>query len=159
MLGDLEVLIESKGAVIDIGPMPTISADPTQMRQMFQNLLANAMKFQGEGAVAQVVIRAEPATCGGRPGWRITVRDNGIGFEQHHAERIFAPFQRLHGRSEFGGSGIGLAIVRRIVERHGGTITAQSALGQGAVFNILIPAEIGSPVGEETGMPAVESPA
>ena len=159
VMGDLEVLIESKGAVIDIGPMPTISADPTQMRQMFQNLLANAMKFQGEGAVAQVVIRAESAPCAGRPGWRITVRDNGIGFEQHHAERIFAPFQRLHGRSEFGGSGIGLAIVRRIVERHGGTITAQSAPGQGATFNIVIPAEIGSPVGDESGMPVHEDPA
>ncbi len=159
VLGDLEVLIESKGAVVDVGPMPTISADPTQMRQVFQNLLANAMKFQGEGAVAQVVIRAESASCGGRPGWRITVRDNGIGFEQHHAERIFAPFQRLHGRSEFGGSGIGLAIVRRIVERHGGTITAQSAPGQGATFIILIPAESGSPVAEEPGTPGVESPA
>jgi signal transduction histidine kinase len=141
VLGDLEVLIESKGAVIDVGALPTIQADPTQLRQVFQNLLANAMKFQGEGAVPHVAIRAEQATCGGLPGWRLTVRDNGIGFDQQHAEKIFAPFQRLHGRSEFGGSGIGLAIVRRIVERHSGTITAESSPGQGAVFTILLPAE------------------
>jgi len=141
VLGDLEVLIESKGAVVDIGDLPTIQADPTQLRQVFQNLLANAMKFQGEGAVPHVAIRAEQAACGASPGWRITVRDNGIGFEQQHAERIFAPFQRLHGRSEFGGSGIGLAIVRRIVERHGGTIVAESSVGHGALFSILVPAE------------------
>jgi len=141
VLGDLEVLIESKGAVIDVGDLPTIQADPTQLRQVFQNLIANALKFQGEGAVPHVAIRAEPAACGALPGWKITVRDNGIGFEQQHADRIFAPFQRLHGRSEFGGSGIGLAIVRRIVERHGGTIAAESSLGHGAAFLITVPAE------------------
>lgn len=141
VLGDLEVLIESKGAVVDVGSLPTIQADPTQLRQVFQNLLANAMKFQGEGAVPHVAIRSEAAQCSGVPGWRITFRDNGIGFEQQHAERIFAPFQRLHGRSEFGGSGIGLAIVRRIVERHGGTITAEGNPGQGALFSILLPTE------------------
>jgi signal transduction histidine kinase len=141
VLGDLEVLIESKGAVVDVGSLPTIQADPTQLRQVFQNLIANAMKFQGDGAVPHVVIRADPATCQGLAGWKLTVRDNGIGFEQAHAERIFAPFQRLHGRSEFGGSGIGLAIVRRIVERHNGTIVAEGNPGHGAVFTILLPAE------------------
>jgi light-regulated signal transduction histidine kinase (bacteriophytochrome) len=141
VLGDLEVLMECTGAVVDVGELPTIQADPTQLRQVFQNLIANALKFQGEGAVPHVVIRAQPATCAGSPGWRIVVSDNGIGFEQQHAERIFAPFQRLHGRGEFGGSGMGLAIVRRIVERHNGTITAESAPGQGAVFTILLPAE------------------
>ena len=141
VLGDLEVLIESKGAVVDVGDLPTIQADPTQVRQVFQNLLANAMKFQGDGAVPHVVIRAEQAICSGSPGWKLTVRDNGIGFEQQHAERIFAPFQRLHGRSEFGGSGIGLAIVRRIVERHKGTIVADGTPGQGAVFTVVLPAD------------------
>jgi signal transduction histidine kinase len=141
VLGDLEVLIESKGAVVDVATLPTIQADPTQLRQVFQNLIANAMKFQGDGAVPHVVLRAEPAPCGGSSGWRLTVRDNGIGFEQQHAERIFAPFQRLHGRSEFGGSGIGLAIVRRIVERHNGTIQADGTPGRGATFTILLPAE------------------
>ena len=141
VLTDLEVLIESKGAVVDVGDMPTLQADPTQIRQVFQNLIANAMKFQGDGAVPHVVIRAEQATCSGTPGWKVTVKDNGIGFEQQHAERIFAPFQRLHGRSEFGGSGIGLAIVRRIVERHSGTIQAESSPGHGALFTILLPAE------------------
>ena len=141
VLGDLEVLIESKGAVVDLGAMPTLQADPTQLRQVFQNLIANAMKFQGDGAVPHVVIRADAAICSGSPGWKLTVKDNGIGFEQQHAERIFAPFQRLHGRSEFGGSGIGLAIVRRIVERHSGTILADASPGHGATFTILLPSE------------------
>jgi signal transduction histidine kinase len=140
VLGDLEVAIEAKGAVVDVGDLPTIQADPTQVRQVFQNLISNAMKFQGEGAVPHVAIRAVAASCAGAPGWSVTVRDNGIGFEQQHAERIFAPFQRLHGRSEFTGSGIGLAIVRRIVERHGGTIAAEGNPGQGACFTILLPA-------------------
>jgi len=144
VLVDLEVLIDGKNAVVDVGDLPTIQADPTQLRQVFQNLIVNAMKFQGEGAVPRVVIRAEPASCGMLPGWRFTVRDNGIGFEQQHAEKIFAPFQRLHGRSEFGGSGIGLAIVRRIVERHGGTIGAEGNLGEGALFTILLPTEGGA---------------
>jgi signal transduction histidine kinase len=141
VLVDLEVLIESKGAVLDVGDLPTIQADPTQLRQVFQNLLSNAMKFQDGGAVPHVAIRAEPYASGSLPGWRISVRDNGIGFEQQHAERIFAPFQRLVGRSEFKGSGIGLAIVRRIVERHAGTIAAESSPGQGALFTITLPAD------------------
>jgi signal transduction histidine kinase len=141
VLVDLEVLIESKGAIVDVGELPTIQADPTQLRQVFQNLLSNAMKFQDGGAVPHVAIRAEPHASGSLPGWRITVRDNGIGFEQQHAERIFAPFQRLVGRSEFKGSGIGLAIVRRIIERHAGTIAAESSPGQGAVFTMALPAD------------------
>lgn len=140
VLGDLEVAIEAKGAVVDVGDLPTIQADPTQLRQVFQNLISNAMKFQGDGAVPHVAIRAVATSCGGAPGWCLTVRDNGIGFEQQHADRIFAPFQRLHGRSEFSGTGIGLAIVRRIVERHGGTITAEGNPGQGACFTIVLPA-------------------
>jgi signal transduction histidine kinase len=138
---DLEVLIESKGALVDVGELPTIQADPTQLRQVFQNLLSNAMKFQDGGAVPHVTIRAESVPCGSTQGWRISVRDNGIGFEQQHAERIFAPFQRLVGRSEFKGSGIGLAIVRRIVERHAGTITAESNPGHGALFTITVPVD------------------
>jgi signal transduction histidine kinase len=141
VLVDLEVLIESKGAMIDVGELPTIQADPTQLRQVFQNLLSNAMKFQDGGAVPHVAIRAEPHSSGSLPGWRISVRDNGIGFEQQHAERIFAPFQRLVGRSEFKGSGIGLAIVRRIIERHAGTIIAESSPGQGAAFTMTLPAD------------------
>lgn len=141
VLVDLEILIESKGAVVDVGELPTIQADPTQIRQVFQNLIANAMKFQGEGAVPHVTVRAEEAICGGEPGWAISVRDNGIGFEQEHVDKIFAPFQRLHGRSEFGGSGIGLAIVRRIVERHNGLISAEGNLGQGALFRFVLPSE------------------
>lgn len=144
VLGDLEILIETKHATVDVGDMPTLSADPTQLRQVFQNLLANAMKFQPEGSAPSVAIRSEAAQVAGKAAWRITVKDNGIGFDPVHAERIFAPFQRLHGRSEYGGSGIGLAIVRRIVERHGGTATAESAPGEGATFTLLLPAEHGA---------------
>jgi len=154
VLGDLEILIESKGAVVEMEGLPTLSADPTQLRQVFQNLLANAIKFQRADNKPRIVIAAEPASIGSKPAFCITVTDNGIGFEQHHAERIFAPFQRLHGRSEYGGSGIGLAIVRRIVERHGGTITAHSAVGQGASFRFLLPADHGGSVEAEATSPA-----
>lgn len=145
VLTDLEVLIESKSAIVEVGDIPELSADPTQLRQVFQNLIVNAMKFQPEGSVPRVVIRSAPVALGAVRGVRITVSDNGIGFEQQHAERIFAPFQRLHGRSEYGGSGIGLAVVRRIVERHAGTITAQSTPGQGASFTMLLPIEQAAP--------------
>lgn len=145
VLTDLEVLIESKSAIIEVGELPELSADPTQLRQVFQNLIVNAMKFQPEGRIPRVEIRSAPATLDSTAGVRITVSDNGIGFEQQHAERIFAPFQRLHGRSEYGGSGIGLAVVRRIVERHGGTISAESAPGEGATFTILLPIEQAAP--------------
>jgi len=145
VLNDLEVLIESKSAIVEVGAIAEISADPTQLRQVFQNLIVNALKFQPEGRIPCVSIRSEAATLGSTPGVRIDVSDNGIGFEQQYAERIFAPFQRLHGRGEYGGSGIGLAVVRRIVERHAGTITAQSVPGEGATFTIMLPIEQAAP--------------
>ena len=145
VLTDLEVLIESKSAIVEVGQIPQLSADPTQLRQVFQNLIVNALKFQVEGATPYVEIHSSPAILGSAPGVRITVTDNGIGFDQQYAERIFAPFQRLHGRGEYGGSGIGLAVVRRIVERHAGTITAQSTPGHGATFTVLLPIEQPAP--------------
>ncbi len=141
VLADLEVLIESKSAIVEVGPIPELSADPTQLRQVFQNLIVNAIKFQTDGNMPRIVIKSSPAVLGSAPGVSISVSDNGIGFEQQHSERIFAPFQRLHGRSEYGGSGIGLAVVRRIVERHGGTISAVSSPGHGATFTFLLPIE------------------
>jgi signal transduction histidine kinase len=118
------------------------------MIQLFQNLLANALKFSSKGGAPRVRIFSRngcEASCepgGSRNGClEVLVEDNGIGFDEKHADRIFAPFQRLHGRGEYEGTGMGLAICKRIVERHGGTITAQSAPGKGATFVIVFPPE------------------
>jgi signal transduction histidine kinase len=113
-----------------------IDADPLQMRRLLQNLIGNALKYRRKDESPVVQLSSS------RPGARqltITVRDNGIGFHDQYAEKIFKMFERLHGRMEYEGSGIGLAICRKIVERHGGTISATSAAGQGATFNVTLP--------------------
>lgn len=154
VLNDLEVRIEKNGAHIEIGDLPTIDADPTQMRQLLQNLLSNALKFQPPDArpVIKVSSRRIPVAAwdhaasdeDGAPFsenslCEISVQDNGIGFDEKHLERIFAVFQRLHGRTEFEGTGVGLAVCRRIADRHGGSITARSQPGQGATFIVTLP--------------------
>src|SRR5204862_3927272 len=116
----------------------------------FQNLIANAVKFHRPGVppVVEVEVEGEPASgCPADPGageplptYRIVVRDNGIGFDEKYRDRIFDVFQRLHGRDEYEATGVGLAICRKIVERHGGTITAHGRPGQGATFVVTIPA-------------------
>lgn len=142
---DLELRVAQAGARLEVDPLPTVDGDPTQLRQLFQNLVGNALKFQADGVppvvrVSAVGWDALPAGADPPPpagaGWRITVADNGIGFEQQFADRIFEVFQRLHGRDRYEGTGIGLAICRKIVERHGGVITARSQPGRGAVFII-----------------------
>jgi signal transduction histidine kinase len=136
VVADLETSIAEAGARVDVGELPVIEADAPQMRQLFQNLLANALKFRR--ADAPPVVRLE--TSSQRNGSRtITVTDNGIGFKQEHGERIFRMFERLHGRAQYAGSGMGLAICRRIVERHGGTIAATSSAGQGTTFSVTLP--------------------
>jgi len=134
---DLEARLEESGGRIDLGELPAIDADATQMRQVFQNLLGNALKFAAPGRPPVVsVVSVDPV----RPGMcSIEVRDNGIGFDPTYAKRIFEPFERLHGRSEYDGTGIGLAICRRIVERHGGTISADAHPGEGASFVVSLP--------------------
>lgn len=140
VLGDLESRIESTHAEVQADLLPQIHADPTQMRQLLQNLIGNALKFAAPGRPPRVWVRGQEFGDGrGRRCLRLIVEDNGIGFDARHAERIFAPFQRLHGRSEYEGSGIGLAIVRKIVERHGGSIQAQAVPGEGARFVIVLP--------------------
>jgi PAS domain S-box-containing protein len=132
---NLHLAIAETGAGISRAPeLPTVEADRTQLVQVFQNLISNALKFRG---AATPSVEVGCARDGDR--WHITVRDNGIGFEQRLADQIFLIFQRLHGRDEYPGRGIGLAIVKRILERHGGTIRAESAPGEGATFHIHLP--------------------
>lgn len=136
ILADLEQRIQDSGARIVVQTLPTVEGDPTQLRQLFQNLLANALKFHAPGAAPSIEVRAE--RWDGR--WRISVADNGIGFDLAYAEKIFRPFQRLHGRNEYEGSGMGLAICRKIAQRHGAQIDVTSRPGQGATFTVSLPA-------------------
>jgi signal transduction histidine kinase len=136
ILFDLEGQIQRSGAIVDVNDLPSIEADPLQMRQLFQNLVSNALKYQPPGRSPRVKIYYEQA----QPGWiRILVQDNGIGFPMEAAERIFQPFQRAVGKTQYEGSGMGLAICRKITERHGGSISAQSIESQGATFVVTLP--------------------
>ena len=128
-------LAESGGEVVVVGVLPTVLADAGQLEQLFQNLIANALKFRRPGERPRVEVTAER----GEGEWVFAVRDNGIGFEQQFAEQIFLVFQRLHTRAEYAGTGVGLAICKKIVERHGGRIWAEGALGAGATFRFTIP--------------------
>ncbi|MBN1628097.1 MAG: PAS domain S-box protein [Deltaproteobacteria bacterium] len=126
--------LKKSGGTVKIDDMPVIDAEETQMLRLFQNLIGNAFKFCGEkDPHIQISCKQDRKTC------EIYIKDNGIGFEQEFAERIFKPFQRLHGRSEYDGAGIGLAICRKIVERHVGTIRAESEPGKGSTFIIRLP--------------------
>jgi light-regulated signal transduction histidine kinase (bacteriophytochrome) len=143
VLIDLEARIHETRAVIRFDPLPAVEADPVQMRQLFQNLMGNALKFRKPDVTPQIHVRAETAReeadgpAGGR--YRIFVQDNGIGFDEKYLDRIFNVFQRLHGRGEYEGTGIGLAVCRKIAERHGGTITATSRPGEGSTFAVTLP--------------------
>lgn len=135
VLSDLELRIEQAGATIEKGDLPVIDADSVQLRQLFQNLIANALKFQRPGVAPRVAISARDE---GRH-VVLSVADNGIGFEEKYLDRIFTIFQRLHGKHQYEGTGVGLAVCRRIAERHGGTITAKSTPGEGATFLVALP--------------------
>lgn len=139
-LTNLKTAIDEKGAVITHDALPEVTADPSQLGRLFQNLIGNAIKFCGE-KTPEVQVSAE------RKGdsWIFSVRDNGIGIDRDSADRIFVIFQRLHSRKEYEGTGIGLAICKRIVERHGGSIWVESEPGKGSAFYFTIP-ERQSPV-------------
>jgi PAS domain S-box-containing protein len=144
VLQDLEIAIRESGAVVEVESLPRVAADPTQMRQLFQNLIGNAIKFRKPDVPPRVHIRSSRETYSrsGRPGasvWRILVNDNGIGFDEKYLDRIFTPFQRLHNRRDYAGTGMGLAICRRIIERHHGTLTAQSSPDEGSTFIVELP--------------------
>ena len=128
VLTDLGPALEEVDADVEVEPLPTVSADETQMRQLLQNLVANAVKFSGEATPA-VRVWAERVREEDRAAWRFAVSDNGIGIEAHHGDRVFQIFQRLHTRDEYEGTGIGLAVCKKIVERHGGRIWFESKSG------------------------------
>jgi signal transduction histidine kinase/CHASE3 domain sensor protein len=142
-LASLQVAIEESGADIVRRPLPTVLADATQMTQLLQNLVGNAIKFRGE-APPRIEVSAElrdgAGVAGQHGAWLFSVRDNGIGIAPEYRERVFVLFQRLHGRDEYSGTGIGLAVCKRIVERHGGTLWMDDTPGGGSTFWFTIPA-------------------
>ncbi|MFA5139093.1 MAG: MASE1 domain-containing protein [Elusimicrobiota bacterium] len=142
VLSDLEPMISGSGVRIEVGPLPQVHADPLQMRQLLQNLIANAIKFRRKDESPRIQVRGKNL----RNGFcEIAVQDNGIGFDEKFLGRIFRPFQRLHSRADYEGSGIGLAICDRIVLRHGGTIFAKSSPGKGSLFIVVLPTPYGDP--------------
>lgn len=136
VVADLETVIADAGGRVEVGALPVIDADALQMRRLLQNLLGNALKFRRRDSPPVVRLAATSAGAGT---CTITVSDNGIGFKEEHGEQIFRMFERLHARAQYDGSGMGLAICRKIVERHGGSIAATSSTGQGATFTVTLP--------------------
>lgn len=150
---DLEIALEAVSAELSVADLPRVVADPTQMRQLFQNLISNALKFKQPDVAPVVEVTARMLEGDESEefadGWvEVTVSDNGIGFDPQYAEQIFKIFHRLHGRSEYEGTGIGLATCRKIMDRHGGSITAQSKPGSGTRIVVKIPA---ATAGDEEG--------
>ncbi|MBA3829412.1 MAG: hypothetical protein H0X33_10790 [Taibaiella sp.] len=148
VIQDLELTIAETGAHIVGDKLPLIQSSSTQMRQLFTNIISNAIKFRKPDAVAQIYITTSAITPEDIdrynltmhvPYHKIEIMDNGIGFDDEYAERIFQIFQRLHGKSDYPGSGIGLAICRKIVEQHKGAIYARNVPDQGAIFTIILP--------------------
>ena len=134
-LMNLQVALQESGAVVAREPLPNLLADPVQLVQLFQNLIGNALKFRGERPL-EIRVGAKPEG----DGWHFFVADNGLGIAAKDFERIFIIFQRLHSRDKYPGTGIGLAVCKKIVERHGGRIWVESQPGQGSVFHFTIPA-------------------
>jgi light-regulated signal transduction histidine kinase (bacteriophytochrome) len=152
VLDDLELHIEEKGAKIEVSALPTIRGHQRQLQQLFENLIGNALKYSKPGAAPLVSITSRLVTGGDiapqnaaisktKAYHFIQVRDNGIGFDQQDAERIFNVFTRLHGSNEYRGTGVGLSIALKVVQNHQGCIWAESKPDEGATFKILLPAE------------------
>jgi signal transduction histidine kinase len=133
---DLSVALEESNVDLTSSDLPELVGDEGQLTQVFQNLIGNAIKFKG---YEKPVVRVSATKQNGE--WLFSVKDNGIGFEPEHVDRIFIIFQRLHGRDEYKGTGIGLALCKKIIERHGGRIWAESAKGEGSTFYFTIPAQ------------------
>ncbi len=133
VLSDLEVQIEQTKGKVEVTALPTIEAERFQMRQLFQNLISNSLKYHKENIPPVVTVQHKDSSGGVEEIW---IEDNGKGFDEKYLDRIFRPFERLHSMSEYGGTGIGLAICRKIVGHHKGHLTATSQLGQGATFRV-----------------------
>ena len=149
VLSDLEVMVSQKHAVLKVDDLPVVKGIPLQLNQLFFNLVGNSLKFAKQGVAPVIHIKVnrveeDKATQLGLKGnyyHEITFSDNGIGFDAKYKEQIFEIFQRLHSREKFAGTGIGLALSKRVVENHQGTITAESEDGKGATFKVYLPAE------------------
>lgn len=140
VMSNLQLAIEEAGAIVTHDEMPTVMADATQLSQLLQNLISNALKFRGaEAPRIHLGVKKEKGN------WKFSVHDNGIGIEKQFFDRIFVIFQRLHTRGEYPGTGIGLAVCRKIVERHGGRIWLESEPGKGTTFYFTIPASLEKP--------------
>ena len=150
VLNDLEIVIRETGAGVTVEPLPTVAGDASQLGQLFQNLLSNALKFHQPDKAPVIAIHCHQITVDELPSQvrptrtaeayhRIDLSDNGIGFDQKYADRIFQVFQRLHGKNQYAGTGIGLAICEKVAANHGGAITADSRLNQGATFSVYLP--------------------
>jgi hypothetical protein len=156
VLSDLEIDILKRHAKITAAKLPVIDAIPSQIRQLFQNLISNSLKFCKDDCLPEIHIKSEVMKGSNIPGidrqlyennfYRIYIRDNGIGFDKKYAEEIFVVFKRLHSYHEFEGTGIGLSICKKIVEKHNGFITAQSSLNEGSTFIITLPEQALAPV-------------
>jgi signal transduction histidine kinase len=139
VLSDLEVRLKRSGGRVVIEPLPTIEADALQMRLLLQNLIGNALKFRHPDTPPLVRLSATRFEREGEAWMELCISDNGVGFDNRYIQKIFQPFVRLHGRSEYEGSGMGLAICQKIAARHGGSIRASGEPGQGAEFRVLLP--------------------
>ncbi len=145
VLSDLEIAINEAGAKVIVDDLGSVVGDATQLRQLFQNLIGNAIKFRSADALPVISINriAQDDVA-----LTVAIVDNGIGFDNKYLDRIFKPFQRLHGRQEYSGSGIGLAVCRRIAQRHGGNLDATSEVGIGSTFTLTLPIESLPPDGD-----------
>jgi light-regulated signal transduction histidine kinase (bacteriophytochrome) len=140
---DLEAQIDRVRGRVEVGDLSSVEAEPLQMRQLFQNIISNSLKFHKEGEAPVVEVsgrRVGSNGGGGAERYEIRFRDNGIGFDQKYTEKIFGVFQRLHGRGKYEGTGIGMALCRKIAEHHGGDIAVTSSPGNGAEFVVTLPA-------------------
>jgi signal transduction histidine kinase len=153
-ISNLQVAIRESGASITHGPMPAVQGDEVQIVQLFQNLIGNAIKFRRVGVPPKIHIEIER----GEREWTISIEDNGIGIEPNYHERIFQIFQRLHGREEYSGTGIGLALSKKIVERHSGRIWVESTPGLGSTFSFTLPVSMEPASVEEHSRPVEARP-
>ncbi|MZH03317.1 MAG: hypothetical protein F3745_07980 [Nitrospinae bacterium] len=133
---NLEKLIRETGGKVKAEKLPIVFGEPSQIMQLFQNLIANGLKFSSSKKSPEIYIHSRDL---GKEGFEVTVEDNGIGFDQKYSERIFKAFERLHGFSEYDGTGMGLAICKKIIELHNGTICVESEIGKGSKFIFTLP--------------------